>query len=374
MKKILFLITGLNVGGAENVLFRFLTKIDRGKYQIKVISLIELGSIAHKINDLDIDVVSIKMKSMFSLPKSIFLLLKKTKEFNPDLIHAFMSHAAIFSSLTSVFHKRSVIIWNIFCTDFSLGANSFLTAIIMKICSLLSHKVPKMIIVDSKSAFTAHKNAGYSTTKMSIINNGIDTEYFKPNKFPDRGYREKFFKNDDFIIGMVARYHPVKAHDIFLKAAGIISEEKKNIKFLMNGQGIENNKNLAKIIKEQKIEEFVHLSNDNLDIKTVLPVCDLLISPSHHESFPNIIGEAMAFEIPCIVTNVGDCKLIVGECGRVVNPDSPEKIAEAIKIMTGLPRKRFVETGKMARKRIMDNFSLDLMCRKYEKIYNDLGI
>tara|TARA_A100001015_G_scaffold317519_1_gene434715 strand:- start:5198 stop:6322 length:1125 start_codon:yes stop_codon:yes gene_type:complete len=374
LKKILFLITGLNVGGAENVLFRFLTKIDRKKYKVKVISLIELGPIAYKINDLDIEVVSIKMKSIFSLPKSIFLFLKKTKEFNPDLIHAFMTHAALISSLASIFHKRSVIVWNIFCNDLSLRANSFLTTIMMKICSFLSYKVPKKIIVDSKSAFTAHKNAGYASIKMNIVNNGVDTEYFKPNKSLDKKYKEKFFKTDDFIIGMIARYHPVKAHDIFLKAASIVTKEKKNIKFLLNGQGVENNKNITEIIKEEQIEEFVHLSNDNLNIKTVLPICDLLISPSHFESFPNIICEAMAFEIPCIVTNVGDCKLIVGEYGRVVNPNNPQKIAEAIKIMVSLPSERLIKTGKMARKRIIDNFSIDLMHKKYEKIYKELGI
>ena len=125
---------------------------------------------------------------------------------------------------------------------------------------------------------------------------------------------------------------------------------------------------------EEQIEEFVHLSNDNLNIKTVLPICDILISPSHFESFPNIICEAMAFEIPCIVTNVGDCKLIVGEYGRVVNPNNPQKIAEAIKIMVSLPSERLIKTGKMARKRIINNFSIDLMHKKYEKIYKELGI
>tara|TARA_Y100001935_G_C17305264_1_gene511930 strand:+ start:1686 stop:2810 length:1125 start_codon:yes stop_codon:yes gene_type:complete len=373
LKRILFLTTGLNVGGAENVLLRLLSKINREKYEIKVISLIHLGPVADKIKDLDIEVVSLKIKSPLNVPKSFYVLLKNIKFFNPDLIHTFMTHAAFFSILIRIFYRRPVIIWNIFCNDLSLKANSFITATIMRICSRFSHIVPQRIIVDSKSAFIAHENTGYSNDRMEIINNGVDTNLFKPKKNLDNNYRAQFFDDSDFIIGMIARYHPVKAHDIFLKAAAIITKKKKGIKFFLNGKGIKNNPRIKEIIEKENIEEFVHLSDDNLDILTILPTCDLLVSSSHFESFPNIICEAMSYTIPCIVTDVGDCKFIVGNHGVSVKPNNIKEIAEASIDMINLPKEKFIKIGMNARKRIIDNFNIDLMSDKYSRLYSEIG-
>jgi glycosyltransferase involved in cell wall biosynthesis len=206
---------------------------------------------------------------------------------------------------------------------------------------------------------------------MEIIHNGVDLNIFSPNLFNNNRYRQKYFKKDEIIIGLIARYHPDKGHNIFLKSAGLINNKLNNIKFLLNGTDVEeNNIELMEMIKSQDIENIVHISNPHLDITEILPVCDILVSSSYFESFPNIICEAMACAIPCVVTNVGDCSKIVGNTGISVKPNDSFALASVIIELIKMSHRDRKKMGEKARLRIENNFTLISMVEKYSKIYS----
>jgi len=374
MIKIIYIVSNLTVGGAENVLLRLLSKIDKKKYDPLVISLVEKGKIGRKIERLGIDVYCLGIYSFINLLPGLIKLVIKINIFNPKIIHTFMIHSAILGGIIAKLLNRPTIIWNIFTTNLSLKSNKYKTYLIIKICASLSRVVPNRIIVDSSASYFAHKKAGYSYENMQIINNGVDTSVFCPNELIRNKYRQQYFKENELVIGLIARYHPVKRHDMFIKVASLLKKKVNNIKFLLNGNNIEiSNSELMKMINNKGIQDIIHLSDSKLEITDFLVACDILVSSSNFESFPNIICEAMACSIPCVVTNVGDCAKIVDDTGIIIEPNDPNALASALMRLIKMSSKDRMQLGNNARLRIENNFSLGLMVEKYNNLYNSFG-
>ena len=93
---------------------------------------------------------------------------------------------------------------------------------------------------------------------------------------------------------------------------------------------------------------------------------DILCSTSlFGEGFSNVIAEAMSCEVPCIVTDVGDSKMIVGECGMVIPPNDEQRLYDAIMQMIQRARQLL---GKLSRNKIVREFSLQRMVDETQNI------
>ncbi|MBE3143162.1 MAG: glycosyltransferase, partial [Planctomycetes bacterium] len=102
-------------------------------------------------------------------------------------------------------------------------------------------------------------------------------------------------------------------------------------------------------------------------IAAVYNALDICCSTSiFGEGFPNVVGEAMACGIPCVVTDVGDSAMVVGETGRVAPVSDIEALAQALRTMILLSDAERSALGEMARQRILSNFSLQRMISNTE--------
>jgi glycosyltransferase involved in cell wall biosynthesis len=90
------------------------------------------------------------------------------------------------------------------------------------------------------------------------------------------------------------------------------------------------------------------------------------------ESWPNVIGEAMACGVPCVVSDVGDAAAIVGACGRVVPPADATALAREIVAVLRLPANEWRRLGAAARSRIAGEFTLDRVTDLYSRLYDDV--
>ena len=174
-----------------------------------------------------------------------------------------------------------------------------------------------------------------------------------------------------FLIGSMARYHPMKDHANFLKAASLLLTEFPETEFVMVGNQVDyENETLTNLIKELGIGDRVHLLGQRGDIPQITPALDILTSSSAYgEAFPLVIGEAMSCEVPCVVTDIGDSAWIVGDTGRVVPPKNPRALAEAWQEILTMERSARVSLGKSARNRIVTKFSLASVVEQYEHLY-----
>ena len=115
----------------------------------------------------------------------------------------------------------------------------------------------------------------------------------------------------------------------FVEAAGILRDKFDDVHFVLCGDGVSHaNKELMWAIHNTRFERWFHLMGRRDDIERITGAFDIATNSSAGESFSNAIGEAMACEVPCVVTDVGDSGRIVGECGRVVPPKNPRALAQ----------------------------------------------
>jgi glycosyltransferase involved in cell wall biosynthesis len=173
---------------------------------------------------------------------------------------------------------------------------------------------------------------------------------------------------------LVARFDPLKDHRTFLRAAAMLRERWPDAHFVLVGQGVtESNEVLRETIAANGLRDRVHLLGERSDIPTLTAAFDIATCSSYGESFPNAVGEAMACAVPCVVTDVGDAKRIVGETGLVVSPRNAPALAAAWGELLELGAEGRQELGRQARDRIETNYGLDAIVRQYEALYARLA-
>ena len=188
--------------------------------------------------------------------------------------------------------------------------------------------IPKIIIVVSKSTFKNCKRLGYCSHKLRLIHNGYEILKYNFNK--NRNYYRKKFKIKKIpIVGSVARYDPTKDHINLLTALSIL--KKKNIDFIciLIGSNInKKNTELLNLIKKLNLIDEVKLLGTSRNILQSMKGLDIHILSSVTEGFPNVVAEAMLSGTPCVVTDVGDSALIVGNTGWKVEPGNSILISQ----------------------------------------------
>ena len=371
MKKILHIITGLEKGGAENVLFK-LVKNDT-KFKHIIISLGGPGHYGKLLKKQGFLVYCINLRKSFLDLKKIFYIRKIIKIKNPDLIQTWMYHGNLIGSLSSIFLKNKKVYWNIRQSNDDKTYTSLNTRLIIKLCAILSKFLPKKIICPSKSSIKIHINSGYPKYKFIHINNGFEIDKFK-EKFKTRHLLRKKLKihGNTCLFGMLARWHPQKDHVSLINSFKILKDDcrnKFNWKLLLVGKGILKNKKLNDLLKEKKLLEQTILEDDTDNVNGFLSALDInILSSSYGEAFPNIIGEAMSCSTPTIATNVGDSSLILGNHGWIAKPHNPRSLYNCIirAYRTKKNKKKWNNLKKLSRDRIVEKFTIKKMINNYQ--------
>lgn len=176
-----------------------------------------------------------------------------------------------------------------------------------------------------------------------------------------------------FVIGIVARLHPMKDHDTFLRAAALFARQRRDATFLLVGDGLyENNTAIVDRVRALGIADQVRLCGRRKDIAAIDATLDIATSSSWGEAFPNTIGEAMACGIPCVATDVGDVREIIDDCGFIVPPGDPVALCDAWEQLYQLGRAGRHVLGQKGRQRIMERYSLEAMSSLYAELYRAL--
>jgi glycosyltransferase involved in cell wall biosynthesis len=371
--KISTLVNGLSTGGAEMMLYNLLSKINLERFEINVISLKDRGFIGEKMKDLGVYVEGLSMDRGFFGPLKIFRLFLLMRRNPPDIVQTWMYHADLLGILLKRLLKEVRLVWNIRCSNVPFHKYRPFTGWVVKMCSLFS-SIPDAIIVNSMAGLEHHKKLGYSQKKMVLIPNGVDTSRFKPDMDSRAEVRKELgLPEDAIIIGLVARWDPLKDHETFLKSARLIRREYDNVYFLLIGNGMSwETERLVYLIHDAGLQDRVVLLGHREDIPRLTASFDIACSSSITEGFPNTVVEAMACEIPCVVTDVGDSAIIVGDTGRVVPPRDPFIFASACLELILMNSEKRKELGKRARERILKNYMLEDIAKEYERLYINL--
>ena len=156
-----------------------------------------------------------------------------------------------------------------------------------------------------------------------------------------------------------------KDYYTLFKALNEVKKENSEFKMIMVGTNLDySNNELVSLIDKYKLKENMILLGRRSDIPALLSAADLYISSSLGESFSNAIGEAMACELPCIVTDVGDSKIMVGDTGMVVQAKDYVNISKAL---LSYLEDNDLKRNTRARNRVVDNYEIKKITKIFEK-------
>ncbi len=375
-KQIVHIITGLDVGGAEMMLYKLLAEMKNSDYRVAVISLKDKGEIGERISALGIPVYCINMQARKLNIIGCWRLIRLFRQLKPALIQSWMYHANIMSTFARFFAARkAVLIWNI---RNSLPDLSYLSKDKYRLLIRLGRHfsfLPDKIIYNAMTSAKQHEKLGYLASKTQIIPNGFLCDTFSPSLENRQVIRSEWGIDDDAIlIGVVARYHEIKDHHNFIQAAAKIRQSYSGkVKFLLTGNQIDkSNKVLYDEIVANDLVQHMCLLGERDDIPHVMAALDILVSSSWQEGFSNSIGEAMACGVPCVVTDVGDSAYIVAETGVAVPPKQPDALAQACLEIIAQPKQQRETLGTQARNRILEFFTIQKIAEQYRSLYKDL--
>ncbi|NQU44440.1 glycosyltransferase [bacterium] len=368
------IITALETGGAEIMLWRLLSAMDR-RFEPHVITLVPDGKIEDRIRGLGIPIDTVDMKRGWPDPLALVRLRRLLRRIRPHLIQTWMYHADLLGGLAARMAGGIPVVWGIHHTDLDPGGNRRSTLWTARINARLAPRLARRIVCCSHATYAVHLQAGYPADRMLVIPNGFDLAAFRPD--PDARQelrRELGLETDAPLVGMAARFHPQKDHRNFVRAAGILGEKMPRAHYVLWGDGLDSsNSTLCDWIREAGVMDRIHLLGRRDDVSRILAAQDVAtLSSSYGEAFPLVIGEAMACGVPCAVTRVGDAAEIVGDTGRIVCPRDPAALAEAwgdLLAMSGPEREAL---GSVARRRIEENYALGKVAGLYGNLYEEV--
>jgi len=368
--KICYVITTTNIGGAEQTLKRLILSSEIERSNLLVISLLNIGEIGRELRSEGYRVESLNMMNPIYFPISLFRLWRLIKNHHPSIVHTWLYHADFLGGIAARLAGVKHIVWSIRTTELKNG--SYLTSAIRRINALLSKYIPFKIVCVAEAARIRHLSLGYCAEKMVVIPNGFDLDKLKKDNSASLKLSIEFgIEQNTIVIGSVGRFSQVKAQDIFIKAAGIVAEKYSNVRFAMIGRELNfSNDQLRKWISNTKFPERFILLGERSDINVCLGIMDIFCLASRSEGFPNALGEAMAFGLPCISTDVGDAKLLGGNLVTYIEPNDPIALANAMVQMLTLNPEKLEHLGHLSSERILHRYTMLSMKRAYHELYS----
>ena len=375
--RVCHVITNLDVGGAESMLLRLLERLDRRRWSSRVVSLVDDGRTAGRIRDLGIPVLPIGMRrGLLPGPLATWQLVRAIREAEPDLIQTWLYHANLLGGLASRFCRPPVpVLWNLrMLAPQACHTVKASTRWAAAACARLSSRLPAEIIANSQAVKASHVELGIATDRIRVIRNGFDPERFAPSPAARRRLGREFGVADDVrLVGMAGRWDPLKDFETFLTAAGRLVNRCRDVRFVLCGQRLdEHNSKLLSAVARSGAAGRVHLLGRRDDMPSLHAALDVAVLASHSEGLPNVIGEAMACGVPCVVTDAGGSAELVGDEGRIVPVGDADALANSIGSLLELSPDDRGRVGAEARARIIEHFSLDGMVAQYERVWDEV--
>jgi len=366
-------ITELNMGGAEQMLYKLVTRMDPKRFRCIVVSMTDRGPVGEKIQKAGIPLFQLGMGLGKPTPTGLTRFYHVLKQESADIVQSWLYHADLLGLLVGRMAEVKRVVWGIRCSDMRLRQYRPLTALTVRLCGVLSPLVDA-IVVNSREGARIHRKRGYNTDRMVLIPNGFDTAGFRPDPLArPRLLKELGLEEGVKLVGLIARFDIMKDQRTFLKAAGLLAARDPKVHFVMAGRGVvPDNRDLASCLSEG-LEGRVHMLGQRDDVALIAAALDVASSSSAFgEGFSNTIGEAMACGVPCVVTDVGDAGQVVGDTGIVVPPGRPGDLAEGWRTILDLGEEERRSMGARARERIREHFELGVVVGQFEAFYDKL--
>ncbi len=258
--RILHLITGLGLGGAETWLARLLERLPQDRFDCRVVSLLGLsggpdgpdgpggpggpGALAGRIRAIGVPVQSLGLqRGAFGLPGASGLagflrLASLLRQWRPQVVQTWLYHADLLGLLAArASGCGAAVSWGLRSGYMDFSRYGLGTRLTVRACAALS-AWPEAATVNSQAGAERHRALGYRTRNMVVLVNGVDGQVFRPDALARARLRAEWgVGGDAVLVGLAARLDPMKGHDVFCAAARSVLERFPEARFVFCGQG-----------------------------------------------------------------------------------------------------------------------------------------
>jgi glycosyltransferase involved in cell wall biosynthesis len=360
--KVLHIITSLNVGGAEMMLYKLCQGKKKNRSYV-VVSLAKGGALSEKIRSLDIKVISLGLSCtnfFYKIPYLLFMIMRE----KPQVVQTWLYRADLLGGVLAYIARVPKIIWSIRQSNLDLPWYKYL---IVKACAVLSKHIPTIIISNSNRGLDSHKKIGYDFSKMRYIPNGFSMPSKVDEKYSSQLRLGIDNKKGAIVLGALGRAAKSKNFSALVKAISMV-DSAKDFYLVIAGRGVDSDPILNDLLQRYNLKSKVILKEQQLNTQTFFSAIDFFILPSLYEGYPNVLGEAMSYGLPCIVTDAGDAYEVSGRANIKVINHTPAAIAEGITAALNLSSQCYGEISQENKKRIVDNYHIENIVEQYERL------
>ena len=371
--KVLHIIVGLNVGGAEMMLKRMVEHDPASAKKNVVISLTTLGEIGNALQARGIQVNSLNMSSFWHVPLGLWRLIQLIRQFNPVIVQTWMYHADLLGGIAAWLAGRYPVVWNL--RSNLIPTNPFSIPFwLIRLCAISSHVIPSRIICCAHTAKNTHLEMGYPLDKITVIPNGYDFSQLLKNDVARATARSALGVTEaDIIVGVVGRFDALKDFKTFIAAAALVAAKCPAAKFLMVGRNNDwQNATLhAWIVQAGLTDKFILVGQQD-NVPYYLGAMDVFCLSSSNEAFPNVLVEAMAFGLPCVATQAGDATEILSNSNFVVPIQQPPALAQALLTMCKLDAAARRALGEANMNIVKLKYPIEKISQHYARVYKNM--
>jgi glycosyltransferase involved in cell wall biosynthesis len=360
--RVLHVITGLEIGGAESMLSALATASREQDLEHCIVSLKSAGFHAGVLRAAGIRVDELALTPQRPDPRALWRLAGLIGSIQPDLVQGWLYHgdlAAMLGLALSGRRRSTRLAWSLRGSKLEMASYGRGLRLVLAACASLSSR-PDIIIANSSAGLAAHLALGYKPRRTAVIYNGINLERFAPDPARRVEVRRALCIGENTpVIAHVARLDPMKDHQTLLDALALLPD----VHCLAIGAGT----------KSLPDRPSLHRLGCLADVSLLLPAADFVVSSSAYgEGFSNALAEGMASGLPAVATDVGDARELVGDTGLIVPPRAADLLAAGIKSLISETVAVRRDRQERSRRRIAENFSLARavvgFCTTYRKL------
>lgn len=355
---IVHLVSTLNIGGLERVVYDLVRCSDRRRFEMRVLCLGAIGALGPLFNEIGIPVESLDVSSA-GLLRSVNSLIPRLRELKPDVLHTHNPTPHLVGAVAAKISGVPVVVH----TKHGRNYPKFKRRVLAN--RLASWLTDCVVPVSENAADVVRDVERVPGHKVEMIWNGIDLDRYR--------YRGQDHSPNFRAIHVARLKHPEKDQETLLRAARIVADAEPRFQLDIVGDG-EHREPLEALCDELRLRQHVNFLGFRDDIHALLSAADLFVLSSITEGLSLTLLEAMATGLPIVATRIGGNPEVIvdDETGILVPAESPDSMAQAMLALLRDPA-RAAAMGFAGRRRIEDHFDLRFVSARYERLYARLS-
>ncbi len=364
--RLLFVITGLAVGGAETQMTRIATRLRQRGWIVRIVTLLPPKAYVQHLAQSDISVDTLNIRYKLPDPCPLLRLARIIRSWKPSIVHSHMVHANLLARITRFISPMPLLM----CTAHNINEGGRLREILYRVtdrlCDLTTH-------VCREGAERYVRIKAVPAHKIRHVPNGVDVEAFRPDPVARQQIRAQLGVDDHFVWLAVGRLEAQKDYPNLLNAFATVRARSSAGLLLIAGDG-PLRADMERLANTLGIQDWLRFLGMRRDIPQLMNAADACVLSSSYEGLPMVLLEAHSMALPIVATDVGGNSEIVtdGVTGLLVAPHDSDALAEAMVNLMRMDAHSRRQMGLAGRQHIVENYSMEFVIDTWEALYHEL--